>query len=99
MKKKRDPDWLAALASRIFLSREALGIKPVDLAKELGISPARWSHYETGKRPLDIEIAVKFCTRYGLTLDWLYRGMPQGLPHDIANRILSADRSPNTFPN
>lgn len=87
MKMPRDPAWKKAVGARIVEGREALGRTQANVAKALGISPQRLSNYETGSRPLDIELASKLCDNFGLTLDYLYRGQLYGLPRELADRI------------
>lgn len=52
-----------------------------------GIKRAAWNNYEYGRRILDIEIAVKFCDRFHVSLDWLYRGDMSGLSVRMAQLI------------
>lgn len=87
MKMVRDPAWKKAVGARLVEGRDALGRSQANVAKALKISPQRLSNYETGSRPLDIELAVKLCDRFGLTLDYLYRGQIYGLPRELADRI------------
>jgi DNA-binding XRE family transcriptional regulator len=87
MRKVREPEWLRQVGARLRLTRMALGIRQVDIARKFDCSTASWNHYETGKRPLDIDLAVQLCDEYGLTLDWLYRGDNSGLKKGLVDRI------------
>lgn len=87
MKPKRDPIWMAAVGLRLKATREMLKLSQADLARATGKTNASISHYENGKRPLDIEVARYLWQRYAITFDWLYRGDPSGLKSADAARI------------
>lgn len=53
------------------------------LCEKIECSTTRWSNFEGGKRRITLDVAVKLCDRYGLTLDWIYRGDPSGLPQRL----------------
>lgn len=67
-------------ATRLLMLREHLGITQAEFARSVAISPTRMNNFETGFRRLTLDVASKICDRYGVTLDWLYRGDPSGLP-------------------
>lgn len=72
-----------AIAARLELARRALGYDTQhEFAESLGASPQRWNNYVRGRERLNLKIAVKLCG-YGLTLDWLYRGVKGGLSRDF----------------
>ena len=48
------------------------------------LKPNRYSQYETGTRPLTIEVALQICNEYGVTLDWLYHSYHSTLPYKLA---------------
>lgn len=68
------------VARRLTLSRLAIGGSQADFGKSAGMSQPRYSAYENGLRLLTLKAAMMLCERYDLTLDWLYRGDPSGLP-------------------
>lgn len=68
------------VARRLTLSRMAIGGAQADFGKSAGMSQPRYSAYENGLRLLTLKAAMMLCERYDLTLDWLYRGDPSGLP-------------------
>lgn len=86
------PKWGMAesnksLASRLKLTREALGLKPADICKVLKEGANAWSQYESGERRITLRVAIKFCDAYGLTLDWIFRADPSRLPHEIRVKL------------
>jgi len=64
-------------------------------ADEFNMRDNTWSQYETGKRLLCLFVAMRFCERYGTTLDWFYRGSPSGLPLEHAQAILDTYNAMN----
>lgn len=77
------------IARRLTETREILGLSQAELCREIKITPNRWSGYEndTKKRKITLEVAIKLCDRYGITLDWIYRGDPAALPSHIRAKI------------
>ncbi len=96
MKIARDPAWQVEVGQRLILARNALGINQARLAAALKISAQRLSNYERGDRPLDLELAMELSRRYGVTMDYIYRGDPRGLPLEIFQRIDPLSMPPNT---
>jgi transcriptional regulator with XRE-family HTH domain len=93
-----DPEDSGRLAvdigRRLRLTRVALGIEnQVDFGREAGLSQPQYNYFETGSRPLTLQAALKLCDRYNLTLDWLYRGDPSGLPYKLAKDISNVRKS------
>ena len=77
------------IARRLTETREILGLSQAELCREIKIAPNRWSAYEndTKKRKITLQVAIKLCDRYGITLDWIYRGDPSALPSHIRAKI------------
>ena len=81
-------DSLEDIGRRIRELREAMGYDKVCLFAEfMGWSPQQLSNYETGQKRLEVSMAIQLCRKTHVTLDWIYRGEPAGLPLDIANLI------------
>lgn len=81
------PESNKSLARRLKITREALGVSPAQVCKQLRIGASAWSMYESGERRITVQVAIKFCTEYGLTLDWIYRADPSRLPHEIRIKL------------
>jgi len=60
------------VAARVREVRDHLKQTQADLAASLGISQSSLTHYETGRRPLPVEVAAKLAHASGFRLDWLY---------------------------
>lgn len=88
----QDQDLLsnAAVARRLIAVRQTVaGDNQSKFAAEMGIEVGTWNASErTGN--LSRKNAVLLCTKIpGLTLDWLYRGVEDGLPVGL-HRSLAA---------
>lgn len=78
-----------SVARRLELTRLALGAKDRQtFARSIGISPQGWSNV-TGAAPkrIGIDTALTMCKRYGVTLEWIYRGNTYGMPGDLVGKI------------
>jgi DNA-binding XRE family transcriptional regulator len=75
------------LGKRLKMTREALGVSAADLCRRIDCKPNRWSQYENGERPITLPIAIRLCDVYGLTLDWIYRADPSGLPVRLHQKL------------
>jgi transcriptional regulator with XRE-family HTH domain len=82
---------LDAIASRLRVTREALGIKKQkEFAERAGISPNTYNQWEKGRVYPDLQYMIRLRDEYGISLDWIYLGDPSGLPYQIA-RLLKED--------
>ena len=85
----RPPDW-PTISERLVATRKAIGLRQSEFADRAGIGRNTYNQWEKGKRP-QLDYALILCDVYGLTLDWIYRGDPQGLPHGLAQRLFNGD--------
>ncbi len=75
------------IGHRLKLLREALGLKPAEIADILGIERTYWSRFEGGKRAITDVVAALLVDRFGVTLDFLILGRWDRLPLDLATRM------------
>lgn len=80
-------DLKTDVGRRLRQTRTALGLDQQDFGTRAGMSQPQYNQYENGKRLLTLASALLLCSEYGLTLDWLYRGDPSGLPYRMATAI------------
>ena len=80
-------DLAADVGRRLNLIRRALGLNQLEFGAAAGLSQPHYHQFESGKRRLTIEAALALCHVYALTLDYLYRGDPSGLPYKLATDI------------
>lgn len=79
------------IARRLRLTRVALGFDDRQqklFGEEAGLEQSGYNKFETGERKLTLQAAMKLCHRYDLTLDWLYRGDPSGLPNRLHKELI-----------
>ena len=92
-----DPEDTGVLAQdvarRLAAARKALGLDQDEFGAGGSLSQPRYNQYETGRRLLTLAAAIALCDRYNLTLDYLYRGDPSGLPYRLADKIRSSRNS------
>lgn len=81
------PPTAKTLGQRLRKTREALGVRAADLCRAIDCEPNRWSQYENGTRAITMPMAIRLCEAYGLTLDWIYRGDPAGLPVRLHQKL------------
>ena len=96
MARKRTRPALAAndkVGERLRATREALGLNPIDVCRDLGFAQNTYSQWESGDRRPNLDDMISFAENYGVPLDWIYRGVPSGLPRDLASKILREIRT------
>ena len=86
-------DLAADVARRLSQSRRALGLDQQSFGESAGLSQPRYNQYETGRRLLTLPAAMALCDRHLLTLDWIFRGDPSGLPARLHGAIMAARRA------
>lgn len=84
-----DPTSVESIAFRLKVTRKALGHTQAVMSRLIGSSTEGqvWGNYEAGERRISLDHALAACARFGLTLDWIYRGQIYTLPGDVADKI------------
>src|SRR5262245_59121325 len=83
----------AAIGRRLAITRQVRGllegrvISQLEFCDRAGIAPTTYNQWELGAKRPSIESAIALCECYNLALDWIYRGDPSGLRHDMAEAI------------
>jgi hypothetical protein len=78
--KTRDDMDYQDIGARLQDVRAAFGAESQKAwAEREGFNPTQWNNWETGTRRIPVDAAERLCDRYGLTLDWIYRGRRDGL--------------------
>ena len=75
------------IGKRLKMFRKALDIRQVDLARELGWSQQKWGQWENVVRNPNISDMIELAERYGITLDYIYRGDMSRLPEWMEKKI------------
>jgi transcriptional regulator with XRE-family HTH domain len=81
----------AEIAKRLLAVRDEIGASNAELARRLGVSRTRFLHWvsdsESANFPAE-EAMVALCDILpGLTLDFIYRGKLDAIPHALAIRL------------
>jgi transcriptional regulator with XRE-family HTH domain len=98
---KREPYGMArpafsdedtAIARRLRVLAEALGLSLTDLAREINVHPNTFEGYvadSEGRKPrqFDIHHAASLYYKYRVTTDWIIIGDPRGNPVELQRRI------------
>jgi transcriptional regulator with XRE-family HTH domain len=79
------------VGKRLRQARPALRLTSKDFAASIDVRPNTYSQWETGSRLMDIMSVTALADRYGLTLDWLYRGDVDTLPHALARKLIEQE--------
>ena len=82
-----------SMGIRIAATRLALGLaRPVKMRKAIGrpgrpVGANTYSQWEAGTRRPNLEDMMRLCDRFGVTLDWIYRGNMATLPQTLIAKI------------
>ena len=92
-RKPKNPVWLEQ-GQRLAATRAALGFPSAaalwdHLQRKLDIQESAVRNYESGTREISPAFAMVLADELGLTLDWIYRGIPTALPQAIYQKITS----------
>lgn len=87
MKKNTEPYTSENVGARLKQIRLAYNLRPLDVADKLGLSRSQWALYESGDRRISIERAIKLADLFKVTLDWVYRGIEDGLQVRTLRRL------------
>lgn len=80
------------IGDRLRQAREGLGYGLREFARLHDIDPTKLSHWEKGKHYPDPMFIQAMWTRHRVTADWIYLGLISGLPHDLGENLLGAER-------
>ena len=81
-------DRLALIARRLRAVREIVCPVQSDAARAAGETAPTWNRYERGGSRVDILALASFCDAYDVTTDFILRGTPVGLRHEVLIRLL-----------
>lgn len=68
MKIIENNDCLTAFGDYIRRAREQAGLNQSEVAEQIGITQSYYSQIETGKRNVDLVLAMKICSTIGIGL-------------------------------
>lgn len=74
-----------AVARRLQRLREYHSMSKTDFAATVGIDKSSYTKLEAGTKPLTAQMAYDIAERWGVTMDYLYRGRLTDVPHALAS--------------
>ncbi|MBF0626474.1 MAG: helix-turn-helix transcriptional regulator [Magnetococcales bacterium] len=81
-------EQMAAIGHRLRASRSALELSPQEMAGLLGIRTETLETWESGRALPDLKAMSVLAEKFGLSLDWLFRGDPSCLPYRLVKTLL-----------
>lgn len=78
------------IGERLRMFREAMGMRPSEMADFLGIERTYWSRTEGGKRAPSDELIYLLVDRFGLTSDFILFGRMDNLPMHLGSKLRAA---------
>ena len=78
---------MEAIGLRLLSSRLVLKLSQTSMAEKLFVQPNSLCHWERGRNYPDRLAIIRLADNYGLTTDWIYRGVTIGIEADIALRL------------
>lgn len=76
-----------AVAHRLELLRELLGLRQNEFATRAGIAPNAWNNYVHCRSRISVDAAIKIVVTYNVTLDFIFLGDTSNLPYKIASGL------------
>jgi len=86
---EREQELWALIGTRLRIARKAALLSQAAMAEKLGISRARWSMYERGRRPIRM-IHLDDCIKI-TAVSWSF--VMEGNEHDVAKDVRSRMRA------
>lgn len=68
---------------------DAVQVGRGELADIIGLDRSSMSKVLKGEKPFKPEFAYELCEKYGVTMDFIYRGQIRDLPPTLARSILA----------
>lgn len=94
--KKHTPATMhpSQIAPRLAALRDALGLTKPEIARAISCDPSLWNKFETGSRPITDTYAFHLAERFGVTMDFVFRGRLDAVPEPLKGEIFRrmADR-------
>ena len=79
-----EPTDMKEIGARLRLFRERwIGVSQTEMAARYNMRQSRYSNWENGSRRPPLDFAFELFIDHGVTLDWLYLGRDETLPHSM----------------
>lgn len=87
---ERERKLWSMIGTRLKIARKAALLSQAAMAEKLGISRARWSMYELGKRPIRMIHFIDAMQITTTNYDYLFEGDEAGLDKAVRSRMRAA---------
>ncbi|MEB3421752.1 helix-turn-helix domain-containing protein [Salipiger marinus] len=78
---------LESVGMRLTAVRTASGLTSGQFANTVSIDPSSYSKIELGKKPLNVDMGFRVSERWGVSMDFLYRGRLNEVPESIIRTL------------
>lgn len=80
---------LAGVGARLDAVREATELEKGVFAETVGIDKSSYSKIIKGEKPLKADMAYAVSMRWGVSMDYLYKGSLDALPSTLSAKIIA----------
>ncbi|QDC11258.1 helix-turn-helix transcriptional regulator [Oceanicola sp. D3] len=77
------------VGQRLVALRDYHNLKQGEFADSVGIDRSSYSKIENGTKPLKAEMAYEIAEKWGVSMDFLYRGRLTELPKRLADMLMT----------
>jgi transcriptional regulator with XRE-family HTH domain len=88
-----ESNYRAEVGRRLRAAIEVLGISQTEVGNTLGVSPSKMGNWLRGDHYPSQWFVKQFCDRYGITTEWIYRGIVSGMSAPLADALWNAENS------
>lgn len=92
---EREKKLWSMIGARLKIARKATLLSQAEMAKKLGISRARWSMYELGKRPIRAIHLADVVQITSTNYDYIFDGNEHGVAKEVRSRMRQARQLEN----
>lgn len=86
---------MAGVGARLDALRKAINLPKGEFSTSFGVDPSSYAKIISGSKPLKSEHAFAISERWGVTMDYIYRGRLGELPPEYRDTILKTLNSKN----
>lgn len=84
--------------SRLRIAIESLGKTQVEICNAFGVSPPKLGNWLRGDHYPDPYFIARFCNRYNITADWIYRNQAGGVAGALGDALWEAAKAFESVP-
>jgi transcriptional regulator with XRE-family HTH domain len=88
-----DAHHKAHVGRRLRAAIDASDLTQAEVARVLATTPSKLGNWLRGDNYPSAWFVTQFCERYGVTTDWIYRGVVSGMDAGLADRLRNSERA------